>query len=68
MITHVYTPHTPLPFSINRRMSSTRQTVNRGPSFIGLGKRPVLTPAHQVDLETGIIEGIVGIDLWLPII
>jgi hypothetical protein len=26
----------------------------RGPSFTGLGNRPVLTPAHQVDFETGI--------------
>ena len=26
----------------------------RGPSFTGLGKRPSFTPAHQVDLLTGI--------------
>jgi hypothetical protein len=26
----------------------------RGPSFTGLGKRPDFTPAHQVDLLTGI--------------
>ena len=26
----------------------------RGPSFTGLGNRPSLTPAHQVDLLTGI--------------
>lgn len=26
----------------------------RGPSLTGLGKRPVFTPAHQVDLLTGI--------------
>lgn len=35
-------------------MSLTLHAVVRGPSFIGLGKRPDLTPAHQVDLETGI--------------
>ncbi len=35
-------------------MSSTRQAVVRGPSFTGSGKRPDLTPAHHVDLETGI--------------
>ena len=35
-------------------MSSTRQAVMRGPSLTGLGKRPSLTPAHQVDLLTGI--------------
>lgn len=35
-------------------MSSTRQAVILSPSFTGLGKRPVLTPAHQVDLLTGI--------------
>ena len=34
-------------------MSSTRQTVVFGPSFTGLGKRPALTPAHHVDLLTG---------------
>ena len=34
-------------------MSSTRQTVIRGPSFADFGKRPVFTPAHQVDLLTG---------------
>lgn len=26
----------------------------RGPSFTGFGKRPSLTPAHHVDLLTGI--------------
>ncbi len=26
----------------------------RGPNLIGLGKRPALTPSHQVDLPTGI--------------
>jgi hypothetical protein len=35
-------------------MSSARQAVIRGPSFTGLGKRPVFTPSHQVDLLTGI--------------
>ena len=36
------------------RISSTRQAVVRGPSFTGFGKRPVLTPSHQVDRATGI--------------
>lgn len=35
-------------------MSSLRQTVIRGLSFTGCGNRPSLTPAHQVDLLTGI--------------
>ncbi len=35
-------------------MSSTRQAVIRGLSLTGLGKRPDLTPSHQVDLLTGI--------------
>lgn len=35
-------------------MSLTRQAVMRGPSFTGAGYLPDLTPAHQVDLETGI--------------
>lgn len=35
-------------------MSSARQTVMRGPSLIGRGYRPSRTPAHQVDLLTGI--------------
>ena len=35
-------------------MSSTFHAVVRGPSFTGLGKRPVLMPAHHVDRPTGI--------------
>ena len=35
-------------------MSSTRHVVIRGPSLTGLGNRPDLTPAHHVDLPTGI--------------
>lgn len=31
-----------------------RHTVILGPNFIGLGNRPVFTPAHQVDFDTGI--------------
>lgn len=31
-----------------------RQAVMRSPSFTGFGNRPVLIPAHQVDLLTGI--------------
>lgn len=34
-------------------MSATRHAVVRGPSFTGLGKRPDFTPAHHVDLLTG---------------
>src|SRR4030088_1870365 len=41
-------------FSISARMSYTRQAVIRGPSFTGFGYRPLFTPAHQVDLLTGI--------------
>ena len=36
------------------RISSTRQAVVLTPSFTGFGKRPSLTPCHQVDLLTGI--------------
>jgi hypothetical protein len=35
-------------------MSSTRQAVILGPNLTGCGNRFVLTPAHQVLLETGI--------------
>ena len=35
-------------------MSLANQTVVRGPSLRGLGKRPDLTPCHHVDFETGI--------------
>ncbi len=42
------------PFSINRRISSTRHAVVRGPNLTGFGKRPSLIPAHQVDFDTGI--------------
>src|SRR5690606_5948075 len=42
------------PPSIRARMSSTRQTVMRGPSLIGFGNRPDATPAHHVDRLTGI--------------
>ena len=41
-------------FAMRERMSSMRQAVMRGPNFTGWGYRPVLTPAHQVDLLTGI--------------
>ena len=39
--------------SIRARISSTRHAVMRGPSLIGLGKRPLLTPAHHVERPTG---------------
>jgi len=35
-------------------MSSARQTVVHGPSLNGFGKRPLRTPLHHVDFETGI--------------
>jgi hypothetical protein len=35
-------------------MSSTFHAVVRGPSLTGLGKRPVLIPAYQVERPTGI--------------
>jgi hypothetical protein len=41
-------------FSMSARISSTRQAVIRGPSFTDWGYRPIFTPAHQVDLLTGI--------------
>src|SRR5437660_1364010 len=40
--------HQASPRSNSLRMSSTRHAVMRGPSLTGLGKRPDLTPAHQV--------------------
>ena len=49
----VDTPHRAASPSIKARMSSTRHAVIRGPSFTGLGYRPLLTPAHHVDFETG---------------
>ena len=39
--------------SMNSTISSARQTVVRGPSFTGLGKRPVLQPSHQALLLMG---------------
>jgi hypothetical protein len=39
---------------INRRMSSARQAVHRGDNFTGFGKRPDLTPSHQLVLPRGI--------------
>ncbi len=43
-----------IPQRVKPPLSSTRQAVMRGPSFTGFGKRPDLTPTHQVDLLTGI--------------
>ena len=53
---------------IRSLMSSTRQTVIRGPSLIGLGKRPVLMPCHQQDFLTGISGGEGGFELGSPMI
>jgi len=49
-------------------MSSTRQAVVLGPSLTGLGKRPDFTPAHHVDLPTGMTAGTGGSTLGFPII
>jgi hypothetical protein len=40
--------------SIRVRISSTFQTVVRGPSFTDFGNRPDFTPTHQVERPTGI--------------
>ncbi len=41
-------------------MSATRHAVVRGPRRTGRGYVPDLTPAHQVDLETGYTWRIAG--------
>ena len=51
---------------MNSRMSSTLQTVIRGPSFNGRGYSPDLTPAHHVLFDTGMIAGIGGSALGAP--
>jgi len=38
------------------RISSTRQAVHLSESLTGAGYRDVLTPCHQVDFETGIVD------------
>lgn len=48
------TSHRLVPDSIRARISATFHAVIRLPSFTGCGKRPLLTPAHHVDLATGI--------------
>jgi len=53
---------------MSEKISSARHTVTRGDSLIGAGKRPVLTPCHQVVLQTGMIGGTGGFALGLPII
>ena len=50
------------------RISSTRHTVMRSVSLIGLGKRPDLTPAHHVDFFTGMRGWIGGLAFESPII
>ena len=39
--------------AIQRRTSSTRQTVTRGESFTGAGNVPATTRRHKVDLDMG---------------
>jgi hypothetical protein len=58
----------PYAAAIKARISSTRHAVTRGPSFTGLGNRPDLTPAHQQDFFMGIIAGVGGCALGLPMI
>lgn len=43
----------PTPRSARARMSAKRQQGVCGPSFTGRGNRPVLTPHHHVERETG---------------
>lgn len=63
---HVAAPYAD---AIRARMSSTRQKAPRPfPIFTGLGKRPDAQPCHHVDFETGMIAGISGTALGLPII
>ena len=52
--------------SIRTPMSAQRHAVIPGPIFIGAGKRPLFTPAHQVDLPTGMTAGIGGSALRSP--
>lgn len=54
--------------STRARIDSTGHAVTRGPSLTGLGKRPDATPAHQQDFLTGMIGGIGGSALELPMI
>lgn len=49
-------------------MDDADQTATLGDSFIGRGKMPDLTPAHQVVLQTGMIGVIGGLAFGLPII
>jgi len=48
----------PLKYAINERISSTRHAVHRGLNLIAFGNRPDLTPAHQVERDTGMIAGV----------
>lgn len=54
--------------SISSRISSARQTVVRSLNLIDCGYFPDLTPAHQDDLDTGMMGGIGGVACGLPII
>lgn len=49
-------------------MSLQRQTVVLGPSLMGFGYLPDLTPAHQLDLQMGIIGGMGGVAFESPTI
>ncbi|WP_041262833.1 hypothetical protein [Citrifermentans bemidjiense] len=53
--------------SMKARISSALQAVILGPRWrTGAGYLPDLTPAHQVDLLTGMMAGIGGFALGLP--
>ena len=54
--------------AIRARMASTFQAVQRAEIFTAGGYLPDLTPAHHVDLLTGITAGIGGSAFALPII
>ena len=47
-------------------MSAAVHTVTRSDNLIGFGNRPDLTPAHQVERETGITAATGGVAFGLP--
>jgi hypothetical protein len=49
-------------------MSLERHAVTFSDNFIGFGAFPIFTHAHHVELDTGIIGGIGGVVLVLPMI
>ena len=49
-------------------MSDRRHALVLGLSLTGFGNLPSLTPAHQLERDTGIMAGIGGVALGLPMI